>query len=139
VLACAFGFTGCGPGLEFNSDVMSPAQMLERSTHVFIGVIKGHHFRQLASFRVAGDNTGYWKMLRSRVRIEAVLRGHATPGDADVYEIAWTSSATGSWNSTENGGRYLFLCVWRNGRYLVVRDWAASSKSGAGRTNACVR
>ncbi len=38
--SAALLLAGCGPGLEFNPSEMTPEQMLNRSSHVFVGVIK---------------------------------------------------------------------------------------------------
>lgn len=116
--------TGCGPGLEFNtSQDMTPGEMLERSSHVFVGVLERQQFDSWPFFRVPGDTDGYWKVLRRRVRIDGVLRGVEPRRLVDVFEISWTGGTTGDWNYTDENRRYLFLVRVENGRYHVVRDW----------------
>jgi hypothetical protein len=121
----AFVFVaGCGPGLEFNtSQNMTPNEMLARSSHVFVGVLERQQLDSWPFFRVPGDTTGYWKILRRRVRVEGVLKGTETRRRVDIFEIFWTGGATGDWNYTPDGQRYLFLVQLENGRYHVVRDW----------------
>lgn len=125
LLICAvLGLTGCGPGLVFNnSQQMTPDEMLHRADHIFIGVIEKHSFEAWPVFRVPGDKSPYWWVLRRRVRVENVLRGVETRKEIDVYEIFWTGGASGDWNSTQNDSRYLFLVRTENGKYHVVRDW----------------
>jgi hypothetical protein len=120
---------GCGPGLVFNSSQdMSSEEMLARASHIFIGVIQKQEFESWPLFRLKipeSDPAGakYWKILRREVRVEMVLRGAETRKVVDVYEIFWTGSTSGNWNSTQNGERALFLARLENGRYHVVRDW----------------
>lgn len=40
VLGVVLFTTGCGAGLELHTAEMSPAEMLDQSTHVFLGVIQ---------------------------------------------------------------------------------------------------
>jgi len=116
--------TGCGPGLVFNnSQEMTQDQMLARADHVFIGVIEKQELEHWLFLRVPGDNSGYWKVLRRRVRVETVLRGVEPRKAIDIYEIHWTAAAMGNWNLTQNGERDLFMVRVENGRYHVVRDW----------------
>jgi hypothetical protein len=121
-------FSGCGPGLVFNSSQdMSREEMLARASHIFVGVIQKHQFYSWPFFRLKlpGDpeSAKYWKILRREVRVETVLRGSETRKVVDVYEIHWTGGTSGDWNSTQDGERDLFLLRVENGRYHVVRDW----------------
>ncbi len=102
--------------------------MLARASHVFVGVIQKQQFDSWPFFRlrIPGDDPAtakYWKILRREVRLEMVLRGSEIRKVVDVYEISWTGSASGDWNSTDNGERALFLVRVENGHYHVVRDW----------------
>ena len=126
---------GCGPRLTFNgSQSMTPDQMLDRASHVFVGVIQEQKLESISLFdrpagfhRPAGlgdpQNDHRWKILRRRVSIEMVLRGVEPRKAVDVYEIPWSGAAMGDWNSTQNGERDLFLVNVENGRYHVVRDF----------------
>lgn len=115
---------GCGPGLEFNtSQEMTRDQMLQRATHVFVGVIEKHDLEFSPFFRVPGDNSRYWRILRRTVRVEMVLRGSEQRNVIPIYEIFWTGGTSGDWNLTHNKERCLFLVRLENGRYHVVRDW----------------
>lgn len=62
-------------------------------------------------------------MLRRRIRVEAVLKGHEPGTQVDLYEAYWFGAATGDWNLTRTGARYLFLARMENDRYRLVRDW----------------
>lgn len=97
--------------------------MLDRSTHVFLGVVEREQIEFRPFFRVPGDDSRYWKVLRRRVRVEAVLKGHEPRSPVDIYEIVCTGGVTGDWNWTAEGSRYLFLVHTESGRYRVVRDW----------------
>jgi hypothetical protein len=127
LISAALLLTGCGPGLVFNnSQEMSRDQMLDRASHIFIGVIEHHEFENWLFLRVPGDHSGFWKVLRRRVRVENVLRGVEPRKTIDIYEIFWTDGASGDWNATQDDQRYLFLTRTENGRYHVVRDWCRS-------------
>jgi hypothetical protein len=116
--------TGCGPGLDFNNAPdMTPKEMLERSSHVFVGVIERQQYDNWPLIRVPGDEDGYWKVLRRRIRVEGVFRGVEPQKRIDIVEISWTGGATGDCNLTDSNRRYLFLVRVENGRYHVVRDW----------------
>jgi len=118
--------------------VQSRDEMLSRASHVLIGVIENHEFASWPLFRVSlsGEYSGvypdaerhagearYWKVLRRRVRVEAVLRGIERRKIIDVYEVFWTGGATGDWNSTHDGERAVFLLRIEHGYYHVVQDW----------------
>src|ERR1035438_792626 len=107
---------------------MSSGEMLERASHIFVGVIQKQSFDSWPFFRlnIPGDDPStakYWKILRRKVRIEMMLRGAESRSVVDVYEIFWTGGTSGDWNSTQDGDRALFLVRIENGRYHVVRDW----------------
>ncbi len=131
-LVLILSLSGCSNyGLEFHSpQEMTPQQMLDRASLVFIGVIEQHRVDSWPFFRVdppPGESLGdpkYWKIVTRVVRVETVLRGVETQPVVNVYEIAWTGGATGPWNATQNGERALFLVRKEGGgRYHVVRDW----------------
>jgi hypothetical protein len=126
MLVLALLLTSCNPGFEFNKGDLTPDQMLDRATHIFIGVIEKHALEFRPFFRIPGDESGFWKVARRRVRIENVLRGEEKRPVVDIYEIFWTGGATGLWNVTTDDGRYLFLVRVENGKYHVVRDWRYS-------------
>lgn len=122
-MAAALLLAGCGPGLEFNVNQMTPDQMAERATHIFVGLIEKHEFEWWPFFRIPGDDSGHWRVLRRRVRVDAVLRGREPRPIVDIYEIFWTGGAMGDWNFTDVNERYLFLVRLENRRYHVVGDW----------------
>ena len=90
---------GCGHVFVL-SHVKSRDEMLSRASHVLIGVIENQEFACWPFFRVSlpGESIGvypdaerhagearYWKVLRRRVRVEAVLRGIERRKFIDVY------------------------------------------------------
>ncbi len=97
--------------------------MAQRATHAFVGVIEQQEVLKWSHPYVPGDRTGYWKLLRRRIRVENVLRGRESRDRVDIYEIFWTGGATGDWNATETGKRYVFLVRTDGGVYHVVGDW----------------
>lgn len=118
---------GCTYGLRFNADdKMTPAQMLDRASLVFIGVIQQHRYDSFPFFRSPVPGEDYWRILRRRVRVETVVRGVRAGPDLDVYEIFWTGGATGNWNATWDGERALFMVTQEGSRYHVVCDWVRS-------------
>jgi len=108
---------------------MLPEQMLQRATHIFIGVIERQDFESWPFLSVPGfpgmdsKERRYWRVLRRKVRVEIIVKGIEPRKLIDVYEIFWTGGATGDWNSTQDKERDLFLVRVENGRYHVVRDW----------------
>ncbi len=98
--------------------------MPERSTHIVIGVIESHHFDSYPFLRVPRTEGEWWRILRRRIRVETVLKGAEKRPSVDVYEVFWTGGATGNWNATWDGGRYLFLLQSEGRRYRVIQDWA---------------
>jgi hypothetical protein len=99
-----------GARIERNGgDMMSPEEMLRRSTHVFIGVIEKHERPNKLRIRVSGEDAGHWMVVKRRVRVENVLRGTESRPVIDVYEVFWAGGLMGDWNSTQDNGRYLFL------------------------------
>lgn len=105
---------------------MTPEQMIERSTHVFIGVIEKHAFPNRLLFRVSGEDAGEWRVISMRVRVEMVVRGVEARPVVDVYEAFPTGGVTGDWNLTQNNRRCLFPVRLENGRYHVTRDFRRS-------------
>lgn len=102
---------------------MTPDQMLDRATLVFVGVIERHTFESWPFLRIPGEDSTNWRVVDMRVRIEAVARGQESRRVVDIYEFVWEGATTGDWNLTEDNHRYLFLVRLENGRYHVVRDW----------------
>ena len=123
VVAAVLCLTGCQPSFQFNDSQMTPEQMLDRATLVFVGVIQGQTFVNWPFLRVPGQNAQYWRVLRRRVTVEAIAQGREDRKTVDVYEYFWIGGTTGDWNLTENGRRYLFLVRNEDGTYHVVRDW----------------
>lgn len=101
--------------------------MLSRASHVVIGVIEDHRFESWPFFRVSVpkdvSEAKSWRVLRRRVRVEAVLRGSESRKSIDVYEVFWTGATSGDWNSTHDGERAVFLLRVEGGYYHVVQDW----------------
>ncbi len=118
--------SGCNHGFERHSEQeTTPQQMLDRAELVFIGVIEGHHFDSFPFFDMGGssEDSRFWRPLRRRVRVEAVLLGNYSKPKIDVFEVFWTGGTTGDWNSTQDGQRDLFLVHQEAGRWRIVRDW----------------
>jgi len=106
-----------------NTSQMTPEQMLQRSTHVFIGVIEKHEFPNRLLFRVAGEDAARWRVVDMRIHVETVLRGIESRSTIDVYEAFPTGGVSGDWNLTQDHRRYLFPVRLENGRYHIVRDF----------------
>lgn len=131
ILACTLlCLTACSPGLEFNiSQDMSKDQMVQRATHIFVGVIEKQAFESWPFFSVPGFPGGdpkdrrYWRVLRRQVRVEIVVKGIEPRKLIDIYEINWTGASMGDWNLTYDKERDVFLVRVEDGRYHVVRDW----------------
>lgn len=104
--------------------------MLSRASHVVIGVIESHKLESWPFFRASVPSdvgkAKYWKILRRRVRVEAVLRGSESRKLIDVYEVFWTGATTGDWNATHDGERAVFPLRIEDGYYRLVRDWDRS-------------
>ena len=101
---------------------MTAEQMLQRSTHVFIGVIEKHEYPNKLLFRVSGEDSDRWTVVDMRVRVEMVLRGIEPRSVIDIYEAFPIGGLGGDWNLTHNNSRYLFPVRLDNGHYHVVRD-----------------
>ena len=125
VVSAALMLTSCAR-LERNSGEMTTGQMLQQSTHVFIGVILKHEFPNRLLFRISGEDAASWRVIRMKIRVEMVVRGTEPRAVIDVYEAFPTGGVTGDWNSTHDHRRYLFLVRVENGRYHVVRDFRRS-------------
>ena len=120
VLLC---LTGCQASFQFNDSQMTPEQMLDRATLVFVGVIEKQTFLHWRFLRVPGEDASRWDILDRRVTVEAIARGQERQKAIDVYEYFGVAGAVGNWNSTHVGRRYLFLVRNEGGSYHVVRDW----------------
>ena len=119
--AVALTFVSCAR-LQRNTSQMTAEQMLQRSTHVFIGVIERHEFPNKLLFRVTGEDAQRWRVVDRRVRVEMVLRGIEPRSLIDIYEAIPTGGANANSNSTHDGSRYLFLVRLEYGHYHIVRD-----------------
>ncbi|MGJ5815450.1 hypothetical protein [Paludibaculum fermentans] len=118
--------SGCGSPFEFNPSEMTPDQIVDRSSHLIIGVIEYQVLESWPLVRTPGERSKYWKILRRRVRVETVLRGTEDRRSVDIYEVYWVGGASGQWNSTRNGERCLFPLRVEHGRYHLTRDWLRS-------------
>ena len=112
LVAVALMLASCAR-LQRNTSQMTADQMLQRSSHVFIGVIEKHEYPNKLLFRVSGEDAERWRVIDMRVRVEMVLRGIEPRSVIDIYEAFPTGGLTGDWNLTHNNSRYLFLYVWR--------------------------
>jgi hypothetical protein len=108
--------------LQRNTSEMTAEQMLQRSTHVFIGVIEKHEYSNKFLFRVSGEGSEHWRVMDRKVRVEMVLRGSEPRSVIDIYEAIPPGGANANSNSTNDGSRYLFPVRVENGRYHLVRD-----------------
>jgi hypothetical protein len=102
---------------------MTPNQLVDRSTHLFIGVIEKHEYQNRLVFRVTGEHAGDWRVIKMRVRIENVLRGRESRRVIDIYEAFPTGGLSGDWNATQDKRRYFFPVRLENGHYHVSRDF----------------
>jgi hypothetical protein len=125
-LFAAAVMAGCGPGIEPHFGQFTPEEMERRATLAFVGMIERHIFENQPYFRIPGDKSRYWKVLRREVRVETVIKGSESRTRIPVYEVFWVGGASGDWNSTSDDERYLFLVRLENGRYRVVQDWSRS-------------
>jgi hypothetical protein len=105
---------------------MTPEQMLQHATHVFIGVIEKHELPNKLLFRVSGEDAGRWRVVIMRVHVEMVLRGIESHSHVDVYEAFPNGGLSGDWNLTQDNRRYLFPVRLENGHYRLVRDFRRS-------------
>lgn len=68
---------GCGPGLKFTGNQrLTHNEMLQRATHVFMGVVEKQEFENWPLLYIPGGSSRYWRILRRTVRVEMVLRGN---------------------------------------------------------------
>ena len=111
--SCGPGLTLQEPGGKFAGDV---------ATHIFTGVIQYQQLDSWPFFRVPGDDTGYWRIFRRRVRVELVVRGGPMADVVDLFEIAWIGGASGDWNATQVGERAVFLAKMESGKLRTVWD-----------------
>jgi hypothetical protein len=109
--------------IQRNTSEMTPEQMIERSTHVFIGVIEKQELPSRLLIRVTGDDASQWMVVKMKVRVETVLRGTESRPVVDIYEAFPTGGVTGDWNVTHDNERYLFPVRVENGRYRLTRDF----------------
>lgn len=109
--------------LQRNTNAMTAEQMLQRSTHVFIGVIEKQEFLNRFLFRVSGEDAANWRVVDMKVKVEMVLRGVEPRTTIDIYEAFPTGGLSGDWNLTQDNRRYLFPVRLENGRYHLTRDF----------------
>ncbi len=124
---------GCNHGFHPHIEQVSEGQLPARAELILIGVIEGHHRDSFPYFRPdkipAGDPPEFWRPVRRRIRVEAVLRGAYAEPQIDVYEIAWLGGGSFSWsafNITRDGERCLFLLRKEGGRWRLVQDFYRS-------------
>jgi hypothetical protein len=115
-------FLGACASIQRDKSQMTPEQLLQKSTHVFIGVIEEHRFPSKLLLRVTGED-GSWEVVDMRVRVETVLRGIESRPTIDVYEAFPVGALSGEWNLTQNNHRYVFPLRRENGRYRLTRDF----------------
>lgn len=118
----AFTLVSCNQ-LERSTKEMTPDQLIDRSTHLFIGVIEKYESQNRLFFRVTGDDAGDWRVIRMQVRIENVLRGRESRPVIDIYEAFPTGALTGNWNATQDQRRYFIPVRLEQGQYHVSRDF----------------
>jgi hypothetical protein len=102
---------------------MTRDQMLDRASHVFIGVIEKQEYEHWLFLFPPGKRRGDSTILKRDVRVETAIRGKKFRQSVTVYEFFPTDGATGDWNSTQEGERDLFMVRLENGRYHLVRDF----------------
>jgi len=112
--------------LPRNTSDMTADQLIERSTHVFIGVIEKHEFPNRFLFRVSGKDGEKWRVVCMRLKVEMVLRGVEPRTTVDIYEAFPTGILSGDWNLTQDNRRYLFPVRLEDGRYRLTRDFRRS-------------
>ena len=105
LVIATFTFASCAR-LERNSSEMTPEQILQRASHVFIGVIEKHEFPNRFLFRVTGEQAEGWFVVRMKVRVETALRGTGSRPEMDIYEAFPGGGLAGDWDLTQNGRRY---------------------------------
>lgn len=132
VIAALLACCACGPPLEVNlSREMTPDQMANRATHIFIGEILDQRFESWPFLRIPGEpftiqGRGKWMVLVRHVKVNAVIRGTESRAVIPIHEIFWTGGGSGHSNSTEDAKRYLFLLRREGYRYHIVRDYFRS-------------
>jgi hypothetical protein len=100
--------------------------MLSRASLVIVGVIEDQKLESWPFFRVSvpsDKRSKYWKVLRRRVRVEAVLHGSEERRLIDVYEVFWMGGTSGDCNSTHDGERAIFPLRLEQGCYRAMGDW----------------
>jgi hypothetical protein len=113
--------------ITLNTSTMTRDELLERSTHVFIGVIEKHEFPNRLLFGVVGPGGSRWRVIGMKVKVEMVLKGVESRTTIDIYEAFPAGGVlSGDWNNTKDNGRYLFPVRLENGRYHVTRDFRRS-------------
>jgi hypothetical protein len=109
--------------LPRNTSTMTADQLLQQSTHVFIGVIEKHEIPNRFLFRVSGEDAANWQVVDMKVKVEMVLRGVEPRTTIDIYEAFPTGGLSGDWNLTQDNRRYLFPVRLDDGRYHLTRDF----------------
>src|SRR5690349_11676775 len=118
LIALLATLTACAPKLTYvSTQDLREGELWARSSHIFLGVIEDHVLPFYPLYRKPGDDTGYWRILRRRVRIEAVVKGVEPRPYVYIYEIFWTGGATGGWNATQSNARYIIPLRIEDGVY----------------------
>lgn len=134
VIILALTLASCVRIERNTSQMTTPEQILQRSSHVFIGVIEKHDIMNRVLFRVSGADGARWVVVRMRVRVELVLRGTEPHSAVDIYEAFPTGGLSGDWNNTQDNRRYLFPVRRENNRYHLARDfWRSIYPVNSGR------
>ena len=123
ILVVLVSMLGACGRLTRNTGEMTANQILDRSTHVFIGVIEKQDFPNGFLFQVSGEDAENWRVFAMSVKVEMVLRGVEPRTAIDIYEAFPIGVLSGDWNVTQNNRRYLFPLVLENGRYRLTRDF----------------
>jgi hypothetical protein len=122
LLILALALASCAR-LPRNTSTMTAEQLLQLSTHVFIGVIEKHEFPNRFLFRVSGEDAANWRVVGMKVKVEMILRGVEPRTTIDIYEAFPTGGLSGDWNLTQGNRRYLFPVRLEDGRYHLTRDF----------------
>ncbi|MEP7363348.1 MAG: hypothetical protein ABI972_08845 [Acidobacteriota bacterium] len=114
----------CAPKLTFvTTKTLHGDEFFNRSTHLFLGIIEDQVFPFYPLFRLPGDDSRSWRILRRRIKVEAVLKGFEPRPYIYLYEIFLTGGKSGDWNFTPSGERYLIPACVEDGVYHVSADF----------------
>lgn len=68
--------------IQRDTSQMTPEQMLQRSTHVFIGVMEKHEFPSRLLLWVSGEDAGRWRVIDMRVAQISFSSSGGVPGSS---------------------------------------------------------